>query len=94
MLETGVILDPHMIYWDVRVSDHLPTVEIRISDVTATVDETLTFATLVHALVTTAMRAINRASPHRGSSGSCSGRHVERAEAGHDDAVPRNQSDG
>lgn len=60
MLETAVILDPHMVYWDVRLSDHLPTVEIRISDVPATVEETMTFAALVHALVTTAMKAIRR----------------------------------
>ncbi|MFE4499658.1 glutamate--cysteine ligase [Rhodococcus sp. NPDC056743] len=58
MLEAGVILDPHMVYWDVRVSDHLPTVEIRISDVPATVDETITYATLVHALVVTVMKEI------------------------------------
>ncbi|MGG7105185.1 glutamate--cysteine ligase 2 [Rhodococcus sp. 24CO] len=58
MLETGVILDPHMVYWDVRISDHLPTVEIRISDVPATVEETITLATLVHALVVTANAAI------------------------------------
>jgi carboxylate-amine ligase len=58
MLETGVILDPHMVYWDVRMSDHLPTVEIRISDVPATVEETITLATLVHALVVTVNAAI------------------------------------
>ncbi|MBT2269681.1 MULTISPECIES: glutamate--cysteine ligase 2 [Rhodococcus erythropolis group] len=60
MLETGVILDPHMVYWDVRLSDHLPTVEIRISDVPATVAETTTLATLVHALVVTSTAAIIR----------------------------------
>ncbi|OYD70171.1 glutamate--cysteine ligase 2 [Rhodococcus sp. OK302] len=60
MLETAVILDPHMVYWYVRISDHLPTIEIRISDVPATVEETMTFAALVHALVTTAMKAISR----------------------------------
>lgn len=63
MLEAGVILDPHMVYWDVRVSDHLPTVEIRISDVPATVGETITYATLVHALVVTVMREIAAGCP-------------------------------
>ncbi|WP_092802928.1 glutamate--cysteine ligase 2 [Rhodococcus globerulus] len=63
MLEAGVILDPHMVYWDVRVSDHLPTVEIRISDVPATVEETMTLATLVHALVVTATAAIVNGEP-------------------------------
>lgn len=60
MLEAGAILDPHMVYWDVRVSDHLPTVEIRISDIPATAEETLTYAGLVHALVSTAMTMIAR----------------------------------
>ncbi|ELB92161.1 carboxylate-amine ligase, partial [Rhodococcus wratislaviensis IFP 2016] len=63
MLETGVILDPAMVYWDVRVSEQLPTVEIRISDVPATIAETLTLATLVHALVITALRAITGGHP-------------------------------
>ncbi|MHA6738441.1 glutamate--cysteine ligase 2 [Rhodococcus erythropolis] len=58
MLETGLILDPHMVYWDARLSDHLPTVEIRISDVPATVEETITLATLVHALVIMATKAV------------------------------------
>lgn len=63
MLESGVILDPHMVYWDARISDHLPTVEIRISDVPATVDETITYATLVHALVATVTREIAAGNP-------------------------------
>ncbi len=63
MLEAGVILDPHMVYWDVRVSDRFPTVEIRISDVPATVEETMMLATLVHALVVTANAAIVKGEP-------------------------------
>ncbi|RYF56675.1 MAG: YbdK family carboxylate-amine ligase [Comamonadaceae bacterium] len=63
MRESGAILDTGMVYWDVRVSDHLPTVEIRISDVPATIDETMTLATLVHALVITAVHAIERGTP-------------------------------
>ena len=42
------------------MSDHLPTVEIRISDVPATVEETMTLATLVQALVGTASAAITK----------------------------------
>ncbi len=37
------------VYWDVRVSDHLPTIEIGISDVQVTIEETMTHATLVPA---------------------------------------------
>lgn len=55
---SGSILDEQMVYWDVRPSNHLPTVEIRVSDVPATVDETVLLATLVRALVMTALAAI------------------------------------
>ena len=60
MVECGVILDEGMINWDVRPSAHLPTVEVRVSDVPATVDETVLLATVVRALVMTALRSISR----------------------------------
>src|SRR5258708_5648713 len=60
MVEGGVILDEGMINWDVRPSAHLPTVEVRVSDVPATVDETVLLATVVRALVMTALRSISR----------------------------------
>lgn len=60
MLDCGSILDPAMVYWDVRLSAHLPTIEIRISEVPATVHETVLLAILVRALVTTALSALNR----------------------------------
>jgi len=60
MLDCGSILDPAMVYWDVRLSAHLPTIEIRISDVPATVHETVLLAVLVRALVTTALSALGR----------------------------------
>jgi hypothetical protein len=55
MLNCGSILDTAMIYWDIRLSAHLPTIEIRVSDVPATVEETVLLATLVRGLVTTAL---------------------------------------
>ncbi|MDT2009429.1 YbdK family carboxylate-amine ligase [Rhodococcus opacus] len=57
--ESGSILDTAMVYWDVRLSAHLPTIEIRISDVPATVGETVLLATLIRALVTTAVAALD-----------------------------------
>ncbi|MBF6168684.1 glutamate--cysteine ligase [Streptomyces gardneri] len=57
--ESGSILDTAMVYWDVRLSAHLPTIEIRISDVPATVAETVLLATLVRALVVTAVAAVD-----------------------------------
>jgi carboxylate-amine ligase len=58
MVACGV-LDEGMINWDVRPSAHLPTVEVRVSDVPATVDETVLLATVVRALVMTALRSIS-----------------------------------
>ncbi|MDF3339060.1 glutamate--cysteine ligase [Mycolicibacterium septicum] len=58
MLErTGVALDDGMIYWDVRPSANFPTVEVRVSDVPATVSETVLLATMIRAGVMTAMSA-------------------------------------
>jgi carboxylate-amine ligase len=56
-LAAGSIMDERMIYWDVRPSTHVPTVEVRVSDVPLTVDETVLMATLVRALVMTALAA-------------------------------------
>jgi carboxylate-amine ligase len=49
-----------MVYWDVRPSATYPTVEIRISDIPATVEETALLATLVRATVMTARAALAR----------------------------------
>jgi carboxylate-amine ligase len=54
-LAAGTIMDEQMVYWDVRPSSHLPTAEIRVSDVPLTVDETVLLATMVRALVMTAL---------------------------------------
>lgn len=63
MIECGSILDVGMVYWDVRLSAHLPTVEVRVSDVPATVDETVLLATLVRALVATAVQDVEAGRP-------------------------------
>ena len=57
LVDTGVILDKDMIYWDVRPSADFPTVEVRVADVPATVDETVLLATLIRAAVMTAVDA-------------------------------------
>lgn len=56
-LAAGSILDEQMIYWDIRPSTHLPTLEIRVSDIPLTVDESVLLATLVRALVMTGLAA-------------------------------------
>jgi carboxylate-amine ligase len=54
-LAAGTLMDEQMVYWDVRPSTHLPTVEVRVSDVPLTTDETVLVATLARALVMTAL---------------------------------------
>ncbi|WP_067857051.1 glutamate--cysteine ligase 2 [Nocardia shimofusensis] len=58
MLSSGIALDEKMVYWDVRPSITYPTVEVRVSDVPAMVEETALLAALVRALVHTARRAL------------------------------------
>ncbi|MCE5288929.1 MAG: glutamate--cysteine ligase [Nocardiaceae bacterium] len=53
----GAALDDAMVYWHIRPSSHLPTIEIRVCDVPATVDETVLIAVLIRSLV---MAALNR----------------------------------
>jgi carboxylate-amine ligase len=55
MLDSGAMLDDGMVYWDVRPSANYPTVEVRVADVPATVAESVLLATLVRALVMTAI---------------------------------------
>lgn len=55
MQNAGAMLDDGMVYWDVRPSAHFPTVEVRVSDVPATVAETVLLAALVRAAVMTAL---------------------------------------
>jgi carboxylate-amine ligase len=59
-VDSGVLMDERMVYWDVRPSCHLPTVEVRVADVQPTVDQAVLLATLVRALVMTATCAIDR----------------------------------
>ncbi|TCC55179.1 YbdK family carboxylate-amine ligase [Kribbella pittospori] len=54
-LAAGTLIDERMVYWDIRPSSHLPTVEVRVSDVPLTIDETVLLATLIRALVMTAL---------------------------------------
>ncbi|MFN3008158.1 glutamate--cysteine ligase 2 [Mycolicibacterium wolinskyi] len=61
--QAGAVLDDGMIYWDVRPSASFPTVEVRVSDVPATVAETVLLATLVRASVMTALDAQDNGEP-------------------------------
>ncbi|AYC43782.1 Putative glutamate--cysteine ligase 2 [Streptomyces griseorubiginosus] len=69
LVRTGVISDPGMIYYDVRPSSHLRTLELRICDACPRVETVVLVAGLFRALVTEALEL--RAS----GAAVCDGRH-------------------
>ncbi|MBB5933892.1 carboxylate-amine ligase [Streptomyces zagrosensis] len=58
LLDTGVINDVAQIYWQVRLSERYPTVEVRSLDVQLRPGDAVLFAGLVRALVDTAVREL------------------------------------
>jgi carboxylate-amine ligase len=56
MVATGTILDEGMIYFDARLSERYPTVEVRVSDVALHAETAGLVATLTRGLVETAAR--------------------------------------
>src|SRR3954468_2050491 len=58
LVTSGVVADSSHLYWDVRPSSHLPTLEFRLADVCTEVDDVVLHAALVRSLVRTlAIRA-------------------------------------
>ncbi len=56
MISTGTLLDTGMVYFDARLSEHYPTVEIRVADVCLYADDAVLIAALARALVETEAR--------------------------------------
>jgi carboxylate-amine ligase len=56
MVATGVILDKAMVYFDARLSERYPTVEIRVADVCLHAEDAVLVAMLARGLVETAAR--------------------------------------
>lgn len=54
LLATGVPLDPGMLYFDARLSERFPTVEVRVADVCLAAEHAAVIAALIRALVDTA----------------------------------------
>jgi carboxylate-amine ligase len=65
LVAAEVILDEKMAYWDVRPSSAFPTLEIRVNDVMARVDDVVAVAGLVRALVASCSRATDAPPPYR-----------------------------
>jgi carboxylate-amine ligase len=55
MLDTGAMLDRKMVYWDIRPSEHQPTLEIRVCDTAGTAEESALYGVLVRSLVALAL---------------------------------------
>ncbi len=65
LINSGVIADAKMAYFDVRPSSHAPTVELRVADACPIVDDAIGIAGLFRAMVAAAEQATLRGDPLR-----------------------------
>ena len=63
LVRSGVITDPGMIYYDVRPSAHLPTLELRIPDACPRLEDVTLLTGLFRALVVEEIDAVNHERP-------------------------------
>lgn len=70
----GALLDEGTLFWDVRPSAHLPTVEVRLMDAAGDAGEVVALAALVRAMVLTALDRVRR-----GDTGPETAEHLLRA---------------
>jgi carboxylate-amine ligase len=61
--EVGAVVDTGTIFWDIRPSSHLPTLEIRVCDVPITAEESALLAALIRALVEVSLPAVDAGDP-------------------------------
>ncbi len=65
LIRTESIPDASFIYWDIRLSEHYPTIEFRVTDVCQTVDDAVMLAGLICGLVQSCAAQIERGLPYR-----------------------------
>ncbi|MGX6606268.1 carboxylate-amine ligase [Micromonosporaceae bacterium Da 78-11] len=58
LVASGAMLDQGMLYWYARIAANYPTVEIRMGDVTPTLDDAMLLAALARALVATLLEQV------------------------------------
>ncbi|MEV0220427.1 glutamate--cysteine ligase [Streptomyces sp. NPDC050704] len=63
LTEAKVLVDPGTIFWDVRPSARVPTIEVRVTDVPVTAAESAWLARLVRALVIVSLEQVRRGDP-------------------------------
>jgi len=61
--EVGAVVDRGTIFWDIRPSSHVPTLEIRVCDVPGTAEESALLAALIRGLVTVSLDAVDAGDP-------------------------------
>ncbi|MFJ6694893.1 glutamate--cysteine ligase [Streptomyces sp. NPDC091272] len=66
VVRSGAAMDPAMIYWQIRPSRHVPTVEVRVADVMPEVADTVAYALLVRALVSVSLDRVREGRPAPG----------------------------
>ncbi|MVO85546.1 YbdK family carboxylate-amine ligase [Streptomyces sp. p1417] len=63
LVEAGAVMDRSGLYWDIRPSHHVPTLEVRVADAALTAGDTVLLAALVRALTTAALHAVRTGEP-------------------------------
>ncbi|MEW2293068.1 glutamate--cysteine ligase [Streptomyces sp. NPDC006743] len=63
LIATGTVMDRGGLYWDIRPSHHLPTMEVRVADAGLTPEDTVLLAAVVRALTATALTAVRAGDP-------------------------------
>lgn len=63
LLASGTVMDRGGLYWDIRPSHHVPTLEVRVADACPTVEDTLLLAAVLKGLATRALEAVRQARP-------------------------------
>ena len=63
LIASGTISDPGMVYFDIRPSAHLPTVELRVCDASPDVEAVVLVAGLFRAMVTRAVTEVGEGAP-------------------------------
>lgn len=64
LISYEIVDDPTKIYWDIRLSKRFPTIEFRVADVCATVDEAVLQAGLCRAIAQTAYEDAHSNTPY------------------------------
>ena len=64
LVATGVVAEPTKIYWDIRLSERVETVEFRVMDVCSRVNEAVMLAGLARALVRTCHEQLEHNEPY------------------------------